>query len=88
LPFWLSHFEHCLAVSTDNGATYFFGRLTYVDVAVFHALNSSEAQFPEEYAALSIPLLKAFQIRMRELPAISSYLASGRVRPWAGDSMM
>ena len=88
---WLSHFEHCFANSTDKGATYFFeSKLTYVDIAIFHILNATEAQFPEDWAKLkpSVPLLAAFHSRMKEIPRIKAYLESDRVKPWAGDSMM
>ena len=91
LPGWLEHFEHCLANSTDKGATYFFeSKLTYADIAVFHTLNATEAQFPEEWAKLkaSVPLLAAFHSRVKEVPGIKAYLASDRLKPWAGDSMM
>jgi glutathione S-transferase len=91
LPFWLNHFEHCLSKAQDGGSSFFFeGKMTYADIAVFHALNATEAQFPELWGDLksTIPKLVAFQSRMAEIPNIKAYLASDRVRPWAGDSMM
>mmetsp|Transcript_15669 Transcript_15669/g.20329 ORF Transcript_15669/g.20329 Transcript_15669/m.20329 type:complete len:241 (-) Transcript_15669:476-1198(-) len=88
---WLAHFEHCLQVTPDQGASFFFsGKLTYCDIAIFFVLNATESQFNEKWNSLStsIPLLVAFQNRMKALPNIAAYLSSDRVKPWAGDSMM
>ena len=91
LPGWLGHFEHCLSSAPDGGETFFFeSKMTYVDIAIFHVVNATEAQFPESWASLKLklPLLVAFQSRMSDMPGIKEYLVSDRVRPWAGDSMM
>jgi glutathione S-transferase len=91
LPKWLNHFEHCFQVTSDRGASYLFsGKLTYCDIAIFHVLNATEAQFSDAWASLSpsYPLLVAFKARMMDLPNIKEYYASSRVKPWAGDSMM
>ncbi len=81
LPSWLSHFEHCLSAAPGNGAAFFFSlRLTYADLAVFHALCEAAEQFPEHYHSIvpQIPLLTAFVARIKLVPGIARYLSSGR----------
>lgn len=88
---WLSHFENILSKTADVGETYFFGgKLTYVDLAVFHGVCATEAQFSDiwEKVSAGIPLLVAHKKRIPSLPNIEAYLQSDRCRPWAGDSMM
>jgi len=81
LATWLTHFEHCLCCAPGNGAAFFFSlRLTYADVAVFHALSEAAEQFPEHFQAneAQVPQLIAFMARMKQLPGIARYLTSGR----------
>mmetsp|Transcript_10248 Transcript_10248/g.19104 ORF Transcript_10248/g.19104 Transcript_10248/m.19104 type:complete len:249 (-) Transcript_10248:275-1021(-) len=75
----------------SNPQGYFIGAsLTYVDIAVFHALCAAESQFPERYAQLSqsLPHLVAFKDKIASIPNIAAYLASDRRGLFAGDSMM
>ena len=67
---------------------YFSFQLTYADIAVFNVLRVSDSQFPAEYAAADIPLLKAFRERIASRPKIAEYLKSDRVKPFCGNSMM
>ena len=63
-------------------------QITYVDLAVFHALRAVESQFPEDYKTLPIPLLRAFKDRMASRPCIDAFLKSPRSIPFCGNSMM
>lgn len=92
LPKHLNHFEGILKYrkSTNPSATdvYVLSKLTYVDLELFHALCAAEAQFPEAWDAMDIPLLKAFKEQIAARPRIAEYLKSDRRQKFAGDSMM
>lgn len=63
--------------------------LTYVDLAMLHALLASESQFPNEWAKMDdIPLLKSFKDRIAARPNLHAYFKSERCRPFEGNSMM
>ncbi len=63
--------------------------LTYVDLAILHALRSSESQFPDAWGAnKDIPLLRAFKERMESRDRLAAYLKSDRARKFEGNSMM
>uniref|UniRef100_A0A7S4PTJ4 Glutathione transferase n=1 Tax=Alexandrium monilatum TaxID=311494 RepID=A0A7S4PTJ4_9DINO len=85
LPRLLGHFERLLA---HAGEHFVGGSFSYADVQVFALLRVAESQFPRAYAALDIPLLRAFLNRTARRPRIAAYLASDRSRPFAGDSFM
>ena len=63
-------------------------QITYVDIAVFHALRAVESQFPEDYKILPIPSLRAFKDRMASRPRIDAFLKSSRAILFCGNSMM
>ena len=63
-------------------------QLTYVDLVMFQVLRATEFQFPDEYKALPIPLLRDFSERMKQRPRIKAFLESDRCMPFTGDSMM
>ncbi len=63
-------------------------QITYVDIAVFQALRGTEFQFPDRYAELPIPTLRAFKQRIQERPNIKAFLESDRSMPFCGDSML
>lgn len=85
---FLNYFE---AVLGHTASGFVVGKsLTYVDVAVFHCIEATAAQFPDEFLTLSgsTPLVVAHRAMVREIPNIASYLASDRRGVFAGDSMM
>ena len=63
-------------------------QMTYVDIAVFHALHAVESQFPEDYKTLPIPTLREFKDRMASRPRIDAFLKSARAVPFCGNSMI
>ena len=64
-------------------------KLTYVDLAVLHVLRATEAQFSEPWRAMtSVPLLKAFKVRLESRPNLAAYFKSERCKPFEGNSMM
>lgn len=80
-----------LQVNYDRGIFFRFlfgNNVTYVDLGLLHVLRATEAQFPEAWAAQSLPLLKAFKQRMEERPRIAAYINSDRYLPFSGNSMM
>ena len=85
---WLTHFDHVLSVAHSSG--YVTGdRLTYADIALFHVLQATEAQWPDEWATADFPRLKAFlDMIITKTPSIAAYLQSDRQRPWEGNSMI
>lgn len=84
---WLSYFERALA-RNGGGRGFFVGdALSYADVTVLHAMRASESQFPEAWAALDVPVLKAWYARMTSSPRVAEYIAT-KATPFAGDSMM
>lgn len=83
---WLTHFDHVLSVAQCGYVT--GDRLTYVDIALFHVLRATEAQWPDEWATADFPRLKAFLVLIAQTPSIAAYLHSDRERPWEGNSMM
>eukprot|EP00741_Cyanophora_paradoxa_P001717 tig00000498_g1666.t1 len=88
LPRFFAYFERALAANR-GGSGYLVGdKLTYVDVALLHGLMAAESQFPEAFAKLEIPLLRAYGARLRALPRIAAYLASDRRGSFEGNSMM
>ena len=57
----------------SNPQGYFIGSsLTYVDIAVYHALDAAENQFPAKFASLAqeIPNLVSFKSRISSIPNI------------------
>lgn len=87
LPRYMDHFERQLAATTAGN--FFMGdSLTYVDLQVLVMLQVTTAQWPGDFASLSIPRLKAFRDRVEALPRIRAYLDSGRRKPFAGNSLM
>lgn len=87
-PLFLQHLENYLA-SNRGGTGFFVGdSLTYADIAVFHMLCAAEAQLPDRFAALNIPLLKAFKGRIAQRSKIAAYLRSERRRPFSGKAFM
>ncbi|XP_064633372.1 glutathione S-transferase P 2-like [Lineus longissimus] len=86
---WLGLFERNLAA--NHGGTGFVvgDKCTYVDLALLHVLRAAASQFPDEWAAIdTVPLLKAFKLRMEERPRLAAYFKSDRCRPFEGSSMM
>ena len=74
---------------TDTG--YFIGdAMTFVDVAVFHAIMAADSQFPGRYAEIVAdkPRLVAFKEKIMAVPRIAEYLSSDRRGFFEGNSMM
>ncbi|PVD30114.1 hypothetical protein C0Q70_09376 [Pomacea canaliculata] len=88
LPNFLRHFENVLKANNGGHGFLFGNNVTYVDLGLLHVLRATEAQFPEAWAAQSLPLLKAFKQRMEERPRIAAYINSDRYLPFSGNSMM
>ncbi|CAM9876603.1 unnamed protein product [Lampetra planeri] len=87
---FLGHFEATLKAN-DGGQGFLVGdSLTYVDLALLHALRATAAQFPEEWAAAAevTALLRAFQARVSARPRLAAYFRSERCKPFEGNSMM
>lgn len=85
---FLGNFEKTLAAN-GNGEGFMIGNsITYVDLALFQALEAFASQFPEEWAKAEYPKLRAFRDRIAARPNIAAFLASDRCKPFAGDSMM
>ncbi|XP_019858949.1 PREDICTED: glutathione S-transferase-like isoform X2 [Amphimedon queenslandica] len=84
----LLYLENCLKYNNDGKGFFVGDKLSYADIAVFNGLRVSDSQFPAEYAAADIPLLKAFRDRIASRPKIAEYLKSDRVKPFCGNSMM
>ena len=64
-------------------------KLTYVDLAMLHALRITAFQFKDKWQSMqSIPLLKAFLDRMESRPNLAAYFKSERWIPYQGVSMM
>jgi glutathione S-transferase len=79
------------ATIPGRAGEYFVGnRLTYVDIAVFHAVEAAASQFATRFAQLvgDLPLLIAHRHRIAALPRIAAYLASTRRGFFEGNSMM
>lgn len=80
LPKFLGYFEKQL---TRNGAGQVHaldGKLTYVDLSLFHLIEGLRYAFPAAMTAVEpdYPLLVALNAQIRELPRIKAYLASER----------
>lgn len=88
MPRFLKCFEKSLAFN-NQGAGFFVGsKVSFCDIAMFHALWITSQQCPEAFEACEVPLLKAFMTRIAELPNIKAYLASDRRGKFNGDSFM
>jgi hypothetical protein len=48
---------------------------TFADVSVFTIVNAFAASFPDEWAAMNLPLLKGHQERVAARPRLHAYLA-------------
>lgn len=77
MPGYLGYFERLL----DEGGPWLLGAAwTYPDLSLFHLVEGLSYAFPKRMAAMAadIPLVLALRDRVRELPGIAHYLASGR----------
>lgn len=80
------HFDHVLSKSSSGYAI--GAKMTYIDIALFHVLSATAAQFPEAWAKCHLHLLKEYVDRIAAFPPLKAYLQSERCRPWEGNSMM
>ena len=63
--------------------------MTYADIAVFHALRATEAQFKKEYEQLKFVKLNTFYDEMKKRPGIKAFLEDReKSLPFCGNSMM
>ncbi len=93
LPDFLWYLNELLkheAASGRNSGYFVSDRLTFVDIAAFHAVEASASQFPERYKALvsDVPLLEQHRQKMAALPRLANYLVSPRRGLFEGNSMM
>lgn len=90
MPVFLKHFEKALAANRGGQGFMVGDSVTYLDLAMLHALRVTESQFPEAWAAqkASIPLLVAFKERLSQRPRLKAYFESSRCLPFSGNSMM
>ena len=99
---FLNYLEKVLAYnySTNTSASpssslhFIACELTYVDIAVFHALCAAESQFPAAFIKTvndeegGCWRLRAFKRQIEEMPRIKEYLKSDRRGLFEGNSMM
>ena len=80
IPKFLSYFERALERNPAGGGHAVGGRLTYVDLSLFQAVEGLSYAFPEamKHHAGHYPRLLALRDRVRALPRIAAYLASPR----------
>lgn len=90
---WLGHFEKLVRRLLPDGKGPLFGKMTYADFALFHALDAAEAQFSSEFYGeawqkADVPTLRAWKAWVAERPNLQKYFASSRRKAWLGQSMM
>ena len=89
---FLSYLEKVLKYNANLHAGGFAigQKLTYVDIAIFHAVDAAENQFAAKFAEIrsEFPHVTAHKSMVASLPNIAAYLASDRRGSFAGDSMM
>ena len=86
IPKFLAYFEKVLA----GGGPWLLGRdWTYADLSLFQLVEGLFYAFPKRMAALADdhPLTLALRDRVRGLPALADYLASGRRIPFNEDGI-
>ncbi|CAH1788919.1 unnamed protein product [Owenia fusiformis] len=88
LPSMMETFEVTLKANGGGNGFLFGSKLTYVDLGLLHILRATEAQFPEAWAALDKPLLKAFKNRLEARPKLAAWFKSEECEPFSGNSMM
>ncbi len=100
LGYYLRHFLRVLrrnapAAAGGKAAGFLFGdSLTYVDLALLHALRATEAQFPTAWARMTagegaeFEPLAEYKRRLEERPRLKEYFSSERCKPFEGNSMM
>lgn len=91
MPQFLKHFEAVLRANNGGKGFLFGDKITYVDLALLHALRATANQFPEAWKTASsdyAKLLAAFKDRMSSRPKLKAYFASDGCRKFDGDSMM
>jgi len=93
LVVWLGHFEKVVKKLRPGGNGPLFGKMTYADFMLFHALDAAEAQFNSRFYgkawdSAAVPTLKKWKAWVASRPKLAKYLQSDRRKPWAGDSMM
>lgn len=89
LPHWMKYFERVLKTNQEGSRFLFGDKITYADLALFHIIHATEAQFPDAYMQADyMPLLKAFKDRICARPRIAQYLKSDRWIGFSGNSMM
>jgi glutathione S-transferase len=87
LPRFLRYFERVLR---HNGSGVLVGtEISHADLSLFQALEGLVYAFPRAFAkaSLATPELLALRERVRELPRIAAYLASGRRMPFNQDGI-
>lgn len=87
VPKLLAYFDAALGVNPSSPTV--FGALCYADLALFHALQATEASFPATWKEIAgrHPRLATFKDYIGALPRVRAYLQSDRRGNWAGDSM-
>jgi len=93
MPTWLGHFEKVVKRLRPEADGPLFGKATYADFALFHAVDAAEAQFNTDtyekaWDKAEVPTLKKWKAWMASREKLAAYLASDRRKPWEGNSMM
>ena len=92
IPRFFGHFEKALQWNKNKECGFLFGdSITYVDLTLYHALRSTEVQWPDLWKnsfAKDYPLLAAFKERIGQRPRIKAYVESDKPLPYQGDSLM
>lgn len=80
LPKFLGYFERHLGKNAQGQIHAVGDRLTYVDLSLFHVVEGLRYAFPKAMTAAEAdyPLLAGLNSQVRELPRITTYLASER----------
>ena len=88
LPRQMAYLEDLLK-SNNGGSGFIVGdSITFADFSLFHWLDAAEFQMPEAFAALDIPLLRAYKARIAARPRVAAYLASARRGRFEGQGFM
>mmetsp|Transcript_44184 Transcript_44184/g.89221 ORF Transcript_44184/g.89221 Transcript_44184/m.89221 type:complete len:262 (-) Transcript_44184:97-882(-) len=90
---WLGHFEKVVKRLCPEGGGPLFGKMSYADIALFHALDAVEAQFSssdygEAWLKADVPTLKKWKTWFAGRSQLKGYFGSERRKGWQGTSMM
>lgn len=90
---WLGHFEKVVKRLCPAGDAPLFGKVTYIDIFLYHVLDAAEAQFSggefgSAWVEADVPTLKKWKLYIATRPNLVKYFESGRRKGWHGTSMI